>query len=80
MSYQRFCKEVSGYSIGQLRCDDAAPTEGLLALMDRIGLEQYERYVLRLERAREAHGYEMRAEAQAACTRATDRVVSWDAE
>jgi hypothetical protein len=46
MTYAAFCKLVKarGWTVAQLRCD-VPPTEELLALMDRLGLATYERYV-----------------------------------
>jgi hypothetical protein len=40
-----------GWSPAQLRCD-VPPTPELLEAMGRFGLEDWERYVLRLERER----------------------------
>ena len=36
-----------GWTVRQLRSDDAPPTDDL---MDRVGLQKYERYVLRYEK------------------------------
>jgi hypothetical protein len=41
---------ANGLSVRQLRCDDARPTEEMIEVMDRLGLEKYERFVLCLER------------------------------
>lgn len=51
MTYARFKTIVAenGWTIRQLRSDDAPPTAALLDLMDRLGLHNYERYVLRLQ-------------------------------
>jgi hypothetical protein len=52
-SYKEFCRTVAehGWTIADLRCDNAAPSEELLELMDAIGLGRYEAYVLRLEKS-----------------------------
>ena len=52
MTYQQFKKWVAerGYTVRQLRCDDAPPTAEMEEVMSRIGLDRYERYVLRYER------------------------------
>lgn len=52
MSYGDFKNLVraKGWTVGQLRSDDAPPTEELLSLMDELGLAKYERFVLRYER------------------------------
>lgn len=51
MTYAEFKAIVRehGWTIRQLRSDDAPPTPELLELMDRIGLARYERFVLRLQ-------------------------------
>jgi hypothetical protein len=51
MNYQAFKKFVTenGYTISILRCDNAPPTDALLDLMDRVGLNRYESFVLRLQ-------------------------------
>jgi len=41
--------EAADYTLAQLRCD-VPPSDGLLALMDQVGLARYESYVLRWER------------------------------
>jgi hypothetical protein len=52
MNYDEFKALVlaNGWTIRQLRSDDAPPSPELLDLMDRIGLVRYERFVLRLQR------------------------------
>jgi hypothetical protein len=40
---------ASGWTPGQLRCDEP-PTDEMLEAMDRAGLDAWERYVRRLER------------------------------
>lgn len=51
MKYEEFKKLVKEkcWTIADLRCDNAPPTEELLEVMDQMGLEKYERYVLKLE-------------------------------
>lgn len=51
MTYSQFKVVVAEVSIRQLRCDEP-PTDALLAIMDRVGIDRYERYVLRLEAER----------------------------
>jgi hypothetical protein len=50
MNYATFKRRVqeNGWTLSQLRCDEP-PTDELLAVMDTLGLEKYERFVLRLE-------------------------------
>jgi hypothetical protein len=52
MTYAQFKKLVkaSGWSIPYLRSEKAPPGNDLLELMDSIGLNKYERFVLRFER------------------------------
>ena len=42
-----------GWTMPQLRCDEP-PTEDLLVLMDALGLDRYERFVLALQAERQA--------------------------
>jgi hypothetical protein len=55
MTFKEFWRLVvqQGWTLAQLRCD-VRPTEDLLALMDELGLDRYERYVLRAERMAES--------------------------
>lgn len=48
MTYDAFKRLVAekGWTVRQLRSDDAPPTQELLALMDELGLAKYERFVL----------------------------------
>jgi hypothetical protein len=52
MRYEAFVRLVAkkGWTLGQLRCD-VRPTEELLEAMTTIGLDRWERFVLRWERA-----------------------------
>ena len=49
MTYYEFVKLVAekGWTLAQLRSDNAAPADELLALMDELGLAAYEKYVRR---------------------------------
>jgi hypothetical protein len=53
MTYKGFCRTVAehGWTIADLRCEDAPPSAELLEVMDAIGLGRYEAYVLRFEKA-----------------------------
>jgi hypothetical protein len=52
MRYATFVKVVAdkGWTLADLRSDRAPPSGELLELMDRIGLDAYERLVLRYQR------------------------------
>lgn len=49
MSYREFKKiiEEKGWSIPFLRSDDAPPTDELMELLDRVGLNRYETLLTR---------------------------------
>lgn len=52
MTYQQWRALVwaNGWTIAQLRCDER-PSQEMLAAMDVVGLDAWERYVARLCRA-----------------------------
>lgn len=46
MTYPKFCQTIvaASYTAEQLRFD-VPPTDELMALLERVGMERYERYV-----------------------------------
>jgi hypothetical protein len=58
MTFNQFERMVQdqGLSLSELRCD-VAPSEAVLEIMDRIGLDRYEQFVMRLDRAMQMREY-----------------------
>ena len=52
MTYKDFCQTVAehGWTVADLRCDNAPPSEELLEIMDVLGLDKYEAFVVRFEK------------------------------
>jgi len=52
MKYSQFKRVIQqhGWTLAELCCDNAPPSERLLLLMDCLGLEKYERFVKKLEK------------------------------
>lgn len=51
-AYEAFRRVVTekGWTLAQLRCDSAPPSPEMWEVMERVGLADWERFVLRLER------------------------------
>lgn len=51
MTLNEFRRRAASISTAELRCE-IPPTEAVLELMDEVGLNRYERYVLKVEESR----------------------------